>query len=341
MDNGGAQTLSSDYPSPMLSVIVPFFNEEDSIAPMHAAIVGAVEPLRVSFEMVFVDDGSRDATALRGEEIARRDTRVRFVKFRRNYGQTAAMAAGIEYSRGEILVTMDGDLQNDPADIGLFLAKMAEGYDIVVGWRFKRRDKLISRKIPSKIANWLIGRVTGVRITDNGCSLKAFRAALIKNIPLYSEMHRFIPAMASIAGPRIAEIKVRHHARQFGKSKYGLSRVYKVLLDLMVIKTVASFTSRPLLWFTLLSLPLTLIGLTALAGGLLAALPADGRMSLPLTGSGIIFLMAAVTLLASGAFGELVYKLGDVRPEDFARLTKKCAVQPRPCLANIEIEKPK
>ena len=181
---------------------------------------------------------------------------MRVVNFRRNYGQTPAMAAGIEQAHGKILVTMDGDLQNDPRDIEHFLAKIDEGYDIVVGWRHNRQDKLISRKIPSKIANWLIGKVTGVPIKDNGCSLKAYRASLIKEIPLYSEMHRFIPAMASIAGPRIAEIKVRHHARQFGQSKYGLSRVYKVLLDLMVIKTVASFTSRPLLWFALLAMPL-------------------------------------------------------------------------------------
>lgn len=308
---------------PKLSVIVPFYNEEESIGPMHEAIVAAVGPLNISFEMVFVDDGSKDATARRGEEIARGDPRVRFVKFRRNYGQTAAMAAGIEYASGEILVTMDGDLQNDPADIELFLAKMAEGYDIVVGWRHKRQDKLVSRKIPSKIANWIIGKVTGVPITDNGCSLKAFRGSVIKGIPLYSEMHRFIPAMASIAGPRIAEIKVRHHARQFGKSKYGLSRIYKVLLDLMVIKTVASFTSRPLIWFSLLCLPLVLIGSIALIAGLLVDMPAGGAMSLPLTGTGIIFLSAAVTLTASGTLGELIYRLGDVRPQDFARLTMK------------------
>ncbi len=307
------------YPSPRLSVIVPFYNEEDSIGAMHEAIVSAVAPLGISFEMVFVDDGSRDRTAACAEEIARRDPRVRVVKFRRNYGQTAAMAAGIEYAAGEILVTMDGDLQNDPRDIEHFLAKMAEGYDLVVGWRHKRQDRLVSRKIPSKVANWLIGKVTGVPITDNGCSLKAFRASLIKNIPLYSEMHRFIPAMASIAGPRIAEIKVRHHARQFGQSKYGLSRIYKVLLDLMVIKTIASFTARPLLWFGLLCLPLTVIGLITLIAGLVV-MP-NGGMSLPLTGTGIIFLSAVLTLLASGTLGELIYRLGDVRPEDFARLT--------------------
>jgi glycosyltransferase involved in cell wall biosynthesis len=307
---------------PKLSVIVPFYNEEDSIGPMHAAIVAAVEPLKIEFEMVFVDDGSRDATVLRADEIARTDPRVRVVKFRRNYGQTAAMAAGIEYAHGEILITMDGDLQNDPADIQDFLSKMDEGFDIVVGWRFKRQDKLVSRKIPSKIANWLIGKVTGVPIRDNGCSLKAFRGSLIKSIPLYSEMHRFIPAMASIAGPRIAQIKVRHHARQFGKSKYGLSRVYKVLLDLMVIKTVASFTSRPLLWFTLLCVPLSLVGSVALVAGLIP-LVSGSPMTLPLAGAGAIFLMAALTMMASGTLGELVYTLGDVRPDQFARLSKK------------------
>jgi glycosyltransferase involved in cell wall biosynthesis len=322
--------LADSSARPHLSLIVPFYNEEDSIGPMHAAIVKAVEPLAVTFEMVFVDDGSRDSTALRGEEIAQRDPRVRVVKFRRNYGQTAAMAAGIEHARGDILITMDGDLQNDPADVELFLAKIAEGYDIVVGWRFKRQDKLVSRKIPSKIANWIIGKVTGVPITDNGCSLKAFRATLIKSIPLYSEMHRFIPAMASIAGPRIAEIKVRHHARQFGTSKYGLSRVYKVLLDLMVIKTVASFTSRPLLWFSMLCAPLAVMGFAALALGLIAGVPTNGHFSLPLTGTGIIFLMAAVTLIASGTLAELVYQLGDVRPEDFARLTKQSTIELRP-----------
>src|ERR1017187_5276015 len=229
--------------TPRLSIIVPFFNEEESISALYAAIVAAISPLEVTFEMVFVDDGSSDGTVRIATELARSDSRVRVVKFRRNFGQTPAMAAGIEHARGEILITMDGDLQNDPGDIKDFLAKMDEGYDIVVGWRFNRQDKMISRKIPSKIANKLIGKVTGVPIRDNGCSLKAYRASLIKAVPLYSEMHRFIPAMASIAGPRIAEIKVRHHARQFGKSKYGLSRVYKVLLDLMVIKTVASFTA--------------------------------------------------------------------------------------------------
>ena len=308
---------------PKLSVIVPFFNEEESIRPLYLAIVRAVEPLGVSFEMVFVDDGSRDDTVRVATELAATDGRVRVVKFRRNYGQTAAMAAGIEYATGEILITMDGDLQNDPADIEFFLAKMAEGYDIVVGWRFNRQDKLVSRKIPSRIANRLIGKVTGVPINDNGCSLKAYRASLIKEIPLYSEMHRFIPAMASIAGPRIAEIKVRHHARQFGKSKYGLSRVYKVLLDLLVIKTVASFTSRPLIWFVLLSLPLVVVGTSTLGWSIYIAVAEHQNLPLPVAGTGLIFLTSALILISGGAFGELVYKTGDMREHHFAGLTAR------------------
>jgi len=306
---------------PDLSVIVPFYNEEESIAAMHAAIVEAVEPLGIPFEMVFVDDGSRDRTLEVATGIARGDERVRVVKFRRNYGQTPAMAAGIEQAHGRVLVTMDGDLQNDPKDIEHFLAKINEGHDIVVGWRFNRQDKLITRKIPSRIANWLIGRVTGVPIKDNGCSLKAYRGDLIKAIPLYSEMHRFIPAMASIAGPRIAEIKVRHHARQFGQSKYGLSRIYKVLLDLMVIKTVASFTSRPLVWFSMLATPLILLGTLALGWALWRWMATDFGMPLPVAGTVILLLTSAFILVCGGVLGELIYRSGDVREQDFSRLT--------------------
>lgn len=313
-------TESPDRP-PVLSIIVPFYNEEDNIERMHAAIVGAVEPLGVPFEMLLVNDGSRDNTLPLAIALAGRDPRVRVVNFRRNYGQTPAMAAGIEHARGEILVTMDGDLQNDPADIALFLEKMNEGYDIVVGWRYNRQDKMISRKIPSRIANRLIGKVTGVPIKDNGCSLKAYRASVIKHIPLYSEMHRFIPAMANIAGPRIAEIKVRHHARQFGQSKYGLSRVYKVLLDMLVIKTVASFTSRPLLWFALLSVPLMLAGLGMFGYAAYKIFAAPEESSLSIAGSGIIFLTGALIMISSGAVAELVFKTGDIRERDYARLT--------------------
>jgi len=312
--------------TPELSIVVPLYNEEDSLGPLYTAIVSAVEPLGVAFEIVLVDDGSRDRTVARGSELARRDPRVCLVKFRRNYGQTPAMAAGIAEARGEVIVTMDGDLQNDPADIGRLLERIEAGYDIVVGWRFERQDKLISRKIPSRIANRLIAAVTGVAIRDNGCSLKAYRAGLIKKIPLYSEMHRFIPAMASIAGPRIAEIKVRHHARRYGTSKYGLSRIYKVLLDLMVIKTVASFTARPMLWFGLLSVPMLLAAALAFAWTAVQFL-SQGTLSLPIAGSGVIFLSSAIILLGSGALGELVYKLGDIREHEFSGLTQQIAVR--------------
>jgi len=308
-----------------LSVVVPLFNEEESVRPLYAAILGGVEPLGVSFEIVFVDDGSRDGTARIVDEIARADPRVCLVKFRRNYGQTPAMAAGIAEARGEIIVTMDGDLQNDPADIGELLARIDEGNDIVVGWRYDRQDKLWTRKVPSRIANALIAKVTGVPIRDNGCSLKAYRACLIKRIPLYSEMHRFIPAMASIAGPRIAEIRVRHHARRFGHSKYGLSRIYKVLLDLMVIKTVASFTARPMLWFGMMSLPMLIAAALAL-GWTCFTLAAEGRMSLSIAGTGVIFLTSTVMLLAAGALGELIYKLGDLREHQFSGLTQHLLV---------------
>jgi glycosyltransferase involved in cell wall biosynthesis len=304
-----------------LSIVVPLYNEEESVRPLCAAIVSGVEPLGVAFEVVLVDDGSRDATARIADEVAREDPRVCLVKFRRNYGQTPAMAAGIAEARGEIIVTMDGDLQNDPADIGELLARIEEGYDIVVGWRHERQDKLLSRKIPSRIANALIAKVTGVPIRDNGCSLKAYRACLIKQIPLYSEMHRFIPAMASIAGPKIAEIRVRHHARRYGRSKYGLSRVYKVLLDLMVIKTVASFTARPMLWFGMLSLPMLALAAVTL-GWTCFTLAAYGRMSLSIAGSGVIFLTSTGILLASGAIGELIYELGDLREHQFSSLTQ-------------------
>ncbi|MFO7277511.1 MAG: glycosyltransferase family 2 protein [Pseudomonadota bacterium] len=305
-----------------LSIVVPLFNEEESLRPLHAAITAAVAPLDVTYEIVYVDDGSSDATPEIAMELARSDPHVCVVKFRRNYGQTPAMAAGIEQARGAVIVTMDGDLQNDPADIANLLRKIDEGYDIVVGWRHNRQDKLISRRIPSRIANALIAKVTGVPIRDNGCSLKAYRAAVIKRIPLYSEMHRFIPAMASIAGPRIAEIKVRHHPRKFGRSKYGLSRVYKVLLDLMVIKTVASFTARPMLWFGLLALPLVLIAAIAF-GWTVFAVVRDGEVPLPIAGSGVIFLCSAFILFCGGALGELAYRLGDVREHEFSGLTQQ------------------
>jgi glycosyltransferase involved in cell wall biosynthesis len=233
-----------------LSVILPAYNEAESVGPLYEATVRAVEPVGTPFEIIFVDDGSSDDTFARCAALAAADSRVRVIKLRRNYGQTPAMVAGIDHARGAILITMDADLQNDPADIPLLVERIEAGYDLVVGWRHQRQDRFLSRRFPSVIANWLIARVTGVDIKDNGCSLKAYRADLIKNVPLYSEMHRFIPAMASMAGARIDQIKVRHHARRFGTSKYGLSRIYKVIFDIMAIKTLLVFVKRPGVFFT-------------------------------------------------------------------------------------------
>ena len=310
----------------MLSVIVPFYNEEGSIRETHTAIVEAVEPLGIPFEMVFVDDGSRDGTLYTATAIALDDTRVTVVGFRRNYGQTAAMVAGIEHARGQVLVTMDGDLQNDPRDIERLLASINDGYDIAVGWRYERQDKLLLRRIPSGIANWLIGKITGVRVHDSGCSLKAFRASLIRELPLYVEMHRYIPAMASIAGAQITEIKVRHHARRFGTSKYGLSRVYKVLLDVVIVKMLTTFAERPLLWFSILATPLALVGTMAIANSIWRWAYVTGTLPVPVAGSGIIFLMAAFILVLSGVLGEFIFRLGDLREQDFARLTTRVSV---------------
>jgi glycosyltransferase involved in cell wall biosynthesis len=304
-----------------ISIIVPLYNEEDNVALLYDAIVSAVSPLGLRHEILFVDDGSVDATFLRSQQLARVEPQLRILKFRRNYGQTPAMAAGIDQAKGDILVTMDGDLQNDPKDIPRFIQKINEGYDIVVGWRYNRQDKLITRKIPSKIANWLIGKVTGVPIKDNGCSLKAFRADVIKNIPLYSEMHRFIPAMTSLAGARLAEIKVTHHPRRYGTSKYGLARIYKVLLDLLAIKTLVSFTSRPLLWFSMLALPAAAAGILALLAAMYGTVADPGFSSVPLAGTAVLLAALTVILLLSGMLAELVYKTGDTKLDKLSLLT--------------------
>ena len=300
-----------------LSIIVPLYNEEASAVPLYEAIIKAVRPLGIDYEILFVDDGSKDNTVPVAAKLAEKDKHLRIVKFRRNYGQTPAMAAGIDNARGKVLVTMDGDLQNDPDDIPRLLEKIDEGYDIVVGWRYKRQDKLITRKIPSVIANWIIGKITGVPIKDNGCSLKAYKADVIKRIPLYSEMHRFIPAMTSLAGTRIAEIKVKHHARQFGESKYGLSRIYKVLVDLLTIKTILSFFSRPLVIFAIGAGISALIGLTAIIGGISDYL---AEPNLVLLSVGLLYSALAAVLLLWGVLGELIYRTGDLKLEHFANI---------------------
>lgn len=304
-----------------LSIIVPLYNEEDNIEPLYRATTQAVEPLGLAFEIIFVDDGSRDQTFARTEALARADRRVRTIKLRRNYGQTPAMVAGIDHARGEILVTMDGDLQNDPADIPQLIQKIHEGYDIVAGWRQRRQDKLVSRLLPSKVANWLISRVTGVSIKDTGCSLKAYRAGLIKNIPLYSEMHRFIPAMTSLAGARIAQIPVRHHPRKFGVSKYGISRIYKVLFDLIAIKSVLILATQPLFSFTGMAFLTGLMSATFFLFALWqTAVRAEG-FSVVFVGVGLLFALLALFLVCLGLLAHLVYTTGNFKSADLSKLT--------------------
>lgn len=235
--------------APELSLFLPVLDEEENLRPMHAKIQSALDALGKTAEVIYVDDGSTDKSLEILKELAASDNRVRVISLRRNYGQTAAMSAGIDAAKGDILIPMDADLQNDPADIKRLLEKLNEGYDVVSGWRKNRQDKLISRKIPSQIANRIISWIGGVPLHDYGCSLKAYRRDVIQDVRLYGEMHRFIPIYASWAGARVAEIPVDHHARTMGKSKYGISRTVKVVFDLMTIKFMASYGTKPIYVF--------------------------------------------------------------------------------------------
>src|SRR6266498_2576300 len=235
--------------NPELSVFLPVYNEEPNLTPLHAKLDEALKALGRTAEIIYVDDGSTDGSLKVLRELAQLDNRVRVVALRRNYGQTAAMAAGIDAACGEVLIPMDADLQNDPADIVRLLEKIDEGYDVVSGWRKNRQDKLFTRKIPSMLANRIISWIGGVPLHDYGCSLKAYRRESLADVHLYGEMHRFIPIYASWSGARVAEISVEHHARTMGKSKYGLSRTIKVVFDLMTIKFMASYQTKPLYMF--------------------------------------------------------------------------------------------
>src|SRR6202521_2350098 len=243
-----ASTRHAATVAPRLSVIVLVYNEVESVAPLHEELMGVLEALDTSYEVLYIDDGSRDGSTERLGQFASRDAHVRVVSFRRNFGQTAAVQAGIDNSRGEILVFMDGDLQNDPHDIPRLLDKMADGNDVVSGWRKDRQDDA-ARVLPSKIANWIIARVTGVPLNDFGCTLKAYRREVIQDVKLYGEMHRFIPVYASWVGARITELPVNHRHRAFGKSKYSLSRTSRVLLDLITVKLLGSYSTKPIYFF--------------------------------------------------------------------------------------------
>ena len=248
--NGSREgSLSEENETPEISVFLPVYNEEPNLLPLHAKLDDALKKLERSAEIIYVDDGSTDGSLRILREIASADPRVRVVALKRNYGQTAAMAAGIDAARGEVLIPMDADLQNDPADIVRLLEKLDQGFDVVSGWRKHRKDKMVTRKIPSMIANRVISWIGGVPLHDYGCSLKAYRRESLQDVRLYGEMHRFIPIYASWAGARVTEIPVEHHARTMGQSKYGLSRTIKVVFDLITIKFMASYQTKPLYLF--------------------------------------------------------------------------------------------
>ena len=291
-----------------LSIVVPVYNEEENIAPLYTEITDALANLGLSYEIIVVNDGSQDSTMARLREVQERDRRVVVIDFRRNFGQTAALSAGFDHSNGEVIITLDGDLQNDPRDIPLLLDKIKD-YDIVNGWRKNRQDKALSRKLPSKIANKLISWVTGVKLNDYGCTLKAYRKDVIKTIKLYGEMHRFIPAIASAMGITYCEVPTHHRARRFGKTKYGISRTIRVILDLMTVKFLLSYNTRPIQLFgaigimsgftgVLICLYMTFLKLAGLSIG-----------SRPLLLLGVLMIILSAFFIVLGLLGEVLIRL--------------------------------
>lgn len=293
-----SHVASSECPG--LSVVVPLFNEEENVDAAVEEILGVLDRIPGTAEVLLVDDGSRDATGELALQWCRRDERVRVVQFRRNFGQTAAISAGFEFARGSAVVVMDGDQQNDPADIPMLLEELAKGFDIVSGWRTNRQDKLLLRRLPSKLANALISRVTGTQLHDYGCTLKAYDAEVVRNLRLYGELHRFIPAVAAASGARINEVPVNHRPRARGSSKYGISRAPRVLLDLITVKFLISYVARPMQFFGRLAL-------VAAGGSLLTALARhDVRGDLHRRGLSVV---VCTQLLSAGLLGELLTRV--------------------------------
>lgn len=283
----------------MLSIVIPVYNERDNLAELHARLTAEAEKLNRDFELILVDDGSKDGSAEILDALAAKDSRVVAIHLARNCGQTAALMAGIDQSRGEIIMPMDGDLQNDPTDMGRLLAKLDEGYDVVSGWRKDRKDNKLTRNLPSHMANALISLVSGVYLHDYGCSLKAYRRDVLDGVRIYGEMHRFVPIYASWQGARVAEVEVTHHARKHGKSKYGLERIFKVLLDLCVVKFLDRHLVKPIYVFGGFGLFALVISLLALlwAVGLKIFAGLSFIQTPLLLFSGISFLLGANCIL--------------------------------------------
>jgi glycosyltransferase involved in cell wall biosynthesis len=290
-----------------ISAIVPVYNEEDNVALSYRELSDVLGGMGCEYEIIFVDDGSRDRSLERLTMIAATDPRVQIVQFRRNFGQTAAMAAGFDHSRYDIVVTLDGDLQNDPSEIPAMVAKLEEGYDLVAGWRRDRKDKFLSRRLPSMIANWLISKSTNVPLHDYGCTLKVMTGEVARGIKLYGEMHRFIPALAGEMGARIAEVPVNHRARRFGASKYGISRTLRVILDLITVKFLLGYSKRPIHLFGTLGI------VSGGLGGLLLAYLTYQRMfegvpmgNRPLLALGVMLVIIGLQFLVFGLIGEVL-----------------------------------
>jgi glycosyltransferase involved in cell wall biosynthesis len=292
-----------------LSVIIPLYNEEENVPLLYKKLKEFLESLKKEYEILFVDDGSADRTLSILEEIQSKDNRVVVLSLRRNFGQTAAFAAGFDFARGDIVVTMDGDLQNDPADISKLL-ELIKDHDLVSGWRKKRKDPFFSRRLPSLMANWLISKVTGVKLHDYGCSLKAYRRDVIKNLKLYGEMHRFIPAVASWYGVRVAEVEVAHHPRLKGRSKYGISRTLKVVLDLITVKFLQSFSTKPIQFFGPIGVMCGLLGflfsLYLTIEKIFLGHQIGGR---PLLLLGALLIIVGIQLIGMGLLGEMLVRV--------------------------------
>jgi len=292
-----------------LSVVIPLYNEEENVEELHERLTGVLSSIGIDYELIYVDDGSTDGTPVLLEELSRSDERTVVLILRRNFGQTAAFAAGFDVARGDVIITMDGDLQNDPADIPKLLSRI-DDFDLVSGWRKERKDPYLSRRLPSMAANWLISRVTGVRLHDYGCSLKAYRREVVKSLRLYGEMHRFIPAVASWYGVSVTEVETTHHPRLRGKSKYGISRTVKVMLDLITVKFLQSFSTKPIQFFGPLGLGCGLTGFTLSlylsARKILFGESIGGR---PLLLLSILLIIVGIQLIGMGLISEMLVRV--------------------------------
>ncbi|MFQ6038024.1 MAG: glycosyltransferase family 2 protein [Candidatus Aminicenantales bacterium] len=292
-----------------LSLVVPVYNEAHNLPELHREITAACAELKKSYEILFVDDGSTDSSAEVLKKLLRQDGRITIIQLRKNFGQTAALAAGFDHARGDIIITLDADLQNDPRDFRFLIQKIEEGFDIVSGWRVNRQDKFFSRRVPSALANWLISLITRVKLHDYGCTLKAFRRDVIKHIRLYGELHRFIPAIASNIGVAIAEVKVHHRKRRHGKSKYSIWRFPKVILDMLTVKFLLSYSTRPLQIFGIFGLICGSVGgALALWLAYVRLIRMEGISGRPLLLLAILLIVIGIQFITLGLLAEIVIR---------------------------------